>query len=87
MPTTNNRLTYSLESRAKTDDALMHEWKNDLLRVWIPLIAGGDPLDRARRWHGYSRPSRLGSNNNGHAGANDSSSCSAFRRARDRRAY
>ena len=36
----NSRLTYSLESRAKTVDALLHEWKSDLLRVWIPLIAG-----------------------------------------------
>jgi hypothetical protein len=36
----NNRLTYSLESRAKNIDALLHEWKRDLVRVWIPLIAG-----------------------------------------------
>ena len=36
----NNRLTYSLESRAKNIDALLHEWKSDLLRIWIPLIAG-----------------------------------------------
>lgn len=36
----NNRLTYSLESRAKNIDELLHEWKSDLLRVWIPLIAG-----------------------------------------------
>jgi hypothetical protein len=36
----NNRLEYSLESRAKTMDALLHEWKSDLLRVWIPMIAG-----------------------------------------------
>jgi hypothetical protein len=34
----NNRLTYSLESRAKTIDALLHEWKSDLLRIWIPLV-------------------------------------------------
>jgi hypothetical protein len=37
---TNSRLTYSLERRAKTIDALLHEWKSDLLRIWIPLIAG-----------------------------------------------
>jgi predicted secreted protein len=36
----NNRMEYSLESRAKTMDALLHEWKSDLLRIWIPLIAG-----------------------------------------------
>jgi hypothetical protein len=36
----NSRLTYSLESRAKTIDALLHEWKSDMLRIWIPLVAG-----------------------------------------------
>jgi vacuolar-type H+-ATPase subunit E/Vma4 len=40
----NNRLGYSLESRAKTLDALLHEWKSDLLRIWIPLIAGAAML-------------------------------------------
>ena len=40
----NNRLTYSLESRAKTMDALLHEWKSDLLRIWIPLVAGAAML-------------------------------------------
>jgi uncharacterized small protein (DUF1192 family) len=40
----NNRLTYSLESRAKTIDTLLHEWKSDLLRIWIPLIAGAAML-------------------------------------------
>ena len=40
----NSRLTYSLESRAKTVDALLHEWKSDLLRIWIPLIAGAAML-------------------------------------------
>jgi hypothetical protein len=40
----NDRLTYSLESRARTVDALMHEWKTDLLRLWIPLIAGATLL-------------------------------------------
>lgn len=36
----NSRLTYSLESRAKTVDALLHELKNDVLRIWMPLVAG-----------------------------------------------
>jgi hypothetical protein len=36
----NNRIEYSLENRAKTMDALLHEWKSDLLRIWIPLVAG-----------------------------------------------
>jgi hypothetical protein len=36
----NNRLTYSLESRAQTIDALLHEWKSDVLRIWMPLVFG-----------------------------------------------
>ena len=40
----NNRLTYSLESRAKTIDALLHELKGDLLRIWIPLACGATLL-------------------------------------------
>ncbi len=40
----NNRLTYSLESRAKTIDALLHELKNDVLHVWIPLACGATLL-------------------------------------------
>lgn len=36
----NNRIEYSLESRAKTMEALLHEWKSDLLRIWIPMVAG-----------------------------------------------
>ncbi len=36
----NSRIEYSLESRAKTMDALLHEWKSDLLRIWIPMVAG-----------------------------------------------
>jgi hypothetical protein len=35
-----NRLTYSLESGAKTVDALLHELKNDVLRIWIPMACG-----------------------------------------------
>jgi len=40
----NNRLTYSLESRAKTVDSLLHELKGDLLRIWIPLACGATLL-------------------------------------------
>ena len=36
----NNRLKYSLESRASTIDALLHEWKSDVLRIWMPLVFG-----------------------------------------------
>jgi hypothetical protein len=37
--TANNRLTHSLESRAKAVDKLLRNLKSDLLHVWIPLIA------------------------------------------------
>lgn len=53
----NSRLTYSLERRAKTIDALLHEWKSDMLRIWIPLIAGAALLMgllagmRIQSWH------------------------------------
>ena len=40
----NNRIEHSLERRAKTIDALLHEWKSDLLRIWIPLVAGAAML-------------------------------------------
>ena len=40
----NSRLTYSLESRAKTVDALLRELKNDVLRIWVPLVAGAAVL-------------------------------------------
>jgi len=36
----NNRMAYSMESGANKIGALLHEWRNDLLRIWIPLIAG-----------------------------------------------
>jgi hypothetical protein len=36
----NKRIEYSLESRVKTMDALLHEWKSDLLHIWIPMVAG-----------------------------------------------
>jgi hypothetical protein len=31
---------YQIESRPKTIDTLLHEWKCDLLRIWIQAIAG-----------------------------------------------
>ena len=40
----NNRLTYSLDNRAKAVDALLREVRGDLLRLWIPLIAGATLL-------------------------------------------
>jgi vacuolar-type H+-ATPase subunit E/Vma4 len=40
----NNRIEYSLESRVKTMDALLHEWKSDLLRIWIPIVAAASML-------------------------------------------
>jgi predicted secreted protein len=40
----NSRIENSLERRTKTMDALLHEWKSDLLRIWIPLIAGAAML-------------------------------------------
>lgn len=36
----NSRLTHSLESRSKTVDALLRELKNDVLHIWVPLVAG-----------------------------------------------
>jgi hypothetical protein len=40
----NQRVEYSLECRTKMMDALLHEWKSDLLRIWIPMIAGASLL-------------------------------------------
>lgn len=40
----NSRLEYSLESRAKKADSLLHEWKSDLLRIWIPMVAAASVL-------------------------------------------
>ena len=40
----NNRLTYSLDNRAKGVDAFLREVRSDLLRLWIPLIAGATLL-------------------------------------------
>jgi len=40
----NNRLTYSLDNRAKAVDAFLREVRSDLMRLWIPLIAGATLL-------------------------------------------
>jgi predicted secreted protein len=40
----NSQIENSLERRTKTMEALLHEWKSDLLRIWIPLIAGAAML-------------------------------------------
>jgi len=42
--TANNRLTHSLENRAKAVDKLLRDLKSDLLNVWVPLIAGATLL-------------------------------------------
>ena len=36
----NDRIRNSMENRVKVLDALLHEWKNDMLRIWMPLVAG-----------------------------------------------
>jgi predicted secreted protein len=40
----NDRIRHLMENRVKVLDALLHEWKSDLLRIWIPLIAGASML-------------------------------------------
>jgi hypothetical protein len=35
----NQRIEHSIESRAKKLDMLVHEWKMDLMRIWMPMIA------------------------------------------------
>jgi predicted nucleic acid-binding Zn-ribbon protein len=40
----NERIRHSMENRVKVLDELLHEWKSDLLRIWIPLIAGASML-------------------------------------------
>jgi hypothetical protein len=40
----NQRVLYSLETRTKIIDALLHEWKADLVRIWIPMVAGASML-------------------------------------------
>jgi hypothetical protein len=36
----NRTIEHSVESRANTLDALLREWKADLVHIWIPMIAG-----------------------------------------------
>lgn len=36
----NRTIEHSVESRARTLDTLLREWKSDLVRIWIPMIAG-----------------------------------------------
>jgi len=43
-PSANNRLTYSLKSRARTIGTLLYELSGDPPRIWIPLIAGATVL-------------------------------------------
>jgi hypothetical protein len=40
----NRTIEHSVESRAKTLDALLREWKTDLVHIWIPMIAGASLL-------------------------------------------
>jgi hypothetical protein len=40
----NRSLAQSLERRTRTLDELLHEFKTDLLRIWIPLATGGAML-------------------------------------------
>jgi hypothetical protein len=40
----NQRVEYSSETRTKTIDVLLHEWKADLVRIWIPMVAGASML-------------------------------------------
>jgi hypothetical protein len=40
----NDQIWHLMENRVKVLDALLHEWKSDLLRIWIPLIAGASML-------------------------------------------
>ncbi len=36
----NSSLIYAMESRLKTLDALVHEFKSDLLQIWLPVVVG-----------------------------------------------
>jgi predicted secreted protein len=40
----NRKIEHSVESRARTLDTLLREWKADLVRIWIPMIAGASLL-------------------------------------------
>jgi uncharacterized small protein (DUF1192 family) len=80
----NNRLTYSLESRAKTVDTLLHEWKSDLLRIWIPTVW----RYRDTRLPGFG--SRSDGNSDARTSRSDSSTttrCRAGRRGKEAAPY
>lgn len=40
----NRRIAYTFEERIKVLDSLLHEFKTDLLRIWIPLATGATLL-------------------------------------------
>jgi hypothetical protein len=40
----NRQIAYSLEERTKTLDSLLHEFKTDLLCIWIPIATGATLL-------------------------------------------
>jgi hypothetical protein len=40
----NRQIAYSLKERTKTLDSLLHEFKTDLLQIWIPIAAGATLL-------------------------------------------
>jgi hypothetical protein len=41
---TNRQIVQTLERRTRALDELLHEFKTDLLRIWIPLVAGATML-------------------------------------------
>jgi hypothetical protein len=41
---TNRQIVQTLERRTKTLDELLHEFKTDLLRIWIPIVTGATML-------------------------------------------
>jgi hypothetical protein len=40
----NRQIAHSLEERTKTLDSLLHEFKTDLLHIWIPIATGATLL-------------------------------------------
>lgn len=40
----NQRIEYSVESRARRLDELLHEWKSDMVRVWMPTVGAASLL-------------------------------------------
>ncbi len=41
---TNRHIVQALESRTRALDELLHEFKSDLLRIWIPIVTGATML-------------------------------------------